>query len=552
MGRRLNAVLLADMKDYSALMEEDEAHAIAGVDDIAAVFQRVVPRRGGRFEISSGDRFFAIFESAVEALEAAIEIQRDLAVIGSRGGRPLAIRIGIHVGEVVNTAFGPQGDSINIAARIQAIAEPGGISVSEDLYRVVRNRLTDVAFRDTGLQTLKNIRDRIRVYAVVVSWSPVSPAAERARSRLRSLVDRSFARRDLLIGGAALAAAGTGWAVWHWSPTAFARITERLGLPAFVPSVGQPLVLGVMAVSTRGEVPAWMSDFTRDSLNTVLSNQPSLLVFSKQKIDFLSEKRGLGEIEVAELLGIAKMVSASLSEVDSGLSLVVQIIDIKTGLIEGSQEVRGSEKQLIEMQNEAAIDVMRSLKLPVNQADLQALLAKRTNDRLDSYKLLTESMGGGIESEPAKQEPQKEPQPEKQPQKEPRSALPRPWFALMTPREAEASEADEAAIRVLLERYRVALESENMALVESLHVAFPDPMRDALQRYFQSAAHLKVQFSRLDVVVEGDEALATFTRSDDFLDAETSTPVHLEVRVSSALERQDTGWKIRGLQKPQP
>jgi hypothetical protein len=142
MGRRLNAVLLADMKDYSALMEEDEAHAIAGVDDIAAVFQRVVPGRGGRFEISSGDRFFAIFESAVEALEAAIEIQRDLAVIGSRGGRPLAIRIGIHVGEVVNTAFGPQGDSINIAARIQAIAEPGGISVSEDLYRVVRNCVT--------------------------------------------------------------------------------------------------------------------------------------------------------------------------------------------------------------------------------------------------------------------------------------------------------------------------------------------------------------------------------------------------------------------------
>jgi adenylate cyclase len=163
MGRRLNAVLLADMKDYSALMEEDEAHAIAGVDDIAAVFQRVVPRRGGRFEISSGDRFFAIFESAVEALEAAIEIQRDLAVIGSRGGRPLAIRIGIHVGEVVNTAFGPQGDSINIAARIQTIAEAGGISVSEDLYRVVRNRLTDVAFRDTGLQTLKNIRERISV-----------------------------------------------------------------------------------------------------------------------------------------------------------------------------------------------------------------------------------------------------------------------------------------------------------------------------------------------------------------------------------------------------
>ncbi len=162
MSRRLNAVLLADMKGYSALMGEDEAHAIAGIDDIAAVFQDVVSRRGGTYEIGSGDRFFAIFESAVEALEAALEIQRS-SPAPSPGRHPLAIRIGIHLGEVVVTPFGPMGDSINIAARIQGIAEPGGISVSEDLFRAVRSRLTEVAFRDTGLQTFKNIRERFRV-----------------------------------------------------------------------------------------------------------------------------------------------------------------------------------------------------------------------------------------------------------------------------------------------------------------------------------------------------------------------------------------------------
>ena len=181
MSRRLSAVLLADMKGYSALMGEDEAHAIAGVDDIAAVFQDVVSRRGGTYEIGSGDRFFAIFESAVEALEAALEIQRTLAGADSPRSHPLAIRIGIHLGEVVVTPFGPMGDSINIAARIQGIAEPGGISVSEDVYRAVRSRLTEVAFRDTGLQTFKNIRERIRVYAVVATW-----LADRGKSALPS------------------------------------------------------------------------------------------------------------------------------------------------------------------------------------------------------------------------------------------------------------------------------------------------------------------------------------------------------------------------------
>jgi ketosteroid isomerase-like protein len=78
----------------------------------------------------------------------------------------------------------------------------------------------------------------------------------------------------------------------------------------------------------------------------------------------------------------------------------------------------------------------------------------------------------------------------------------------------------------------------------------PTPMRDALLQYFQGAADLRVQFSKLDIVVEGDDALATFTRSDDFLDAQTGTPVHLEVRVSNVLTRRDGGWKILGLKKP--
>ena len=290
-----------------------------------------------------------------------------------------------------------------------------------------------------------------------------------------------------------------------------------------------------MAIRANGHVPEWMSDFTRDGLNTVLSKQPRLLVYSRQKIDFLSEKRGLKEIEVAEQLGISKMVSASLSDVDSELALEVQIIDIKTGLIEGSHETRGSEKQLIEMQNEAAIEVMRSLKLPVDQAEVAKLLADRTNDRLDSYKLLTESMGGGVEPEPAGK---------------PHSAVHGRWWARLGPSTAEASDNDEDAIRALLERYRAALESRDMARVESLHAALPTPMRDALLQYFQGAADLRVQFSKLDIVVEGDDALATFTRSDDFLDAQTGTPVHLEVRVSNVLTRRDGGWKILGLKKP--
>ena len=536
--RRLSAVLLADMKDYSALMGEDEAHAIAGVDDIRGVFARVVPRHGGSFEVSSGDCFFAVFDSAVEALEAAVVIQRELAGAQVPSGRPLAIRIGVHLGEVVRTPLGLMGDSINVAARIQSIAEPGGVSVSEDVYRAVRNRLRAIAFRDLGPQTLKNILEPVRVYAVVLRHvagdgaAPGAPETLGVRPGGRARGAPRIPRRLLLTGGAGAVAVGS--LLWRWGPAlrdGMEAVTEpRIATPR------SPLVLGVMAVRTRGAVQDWMSDFTRDGLNTVLSQQPNLLVFSRQKIDFLREKRGLTEIEAAEQLGISKMVSATLSAVGATLALEVQVIDIGTGLIEASRDTRGSETQLIEMQNDAATEVMRSLKVPIDEVELARVLAKRTNERLDDYKLLTESMGGVLGDETSATEPRSE-----------RRAS--QWFARVWVRPAHASGADEAAIQALLEHYRSALEAESIAEVEALHVTLTGPMRDALHRYFENAERLRVQFSKVDVVVEGNEALATFTRSDDFLDARTGMPVHLEMRVSNVLARENGAWKIRGLRR---
>lgn len=531
LSRHLRAVLHADMKDYGGIMGEDEARAIASIEDIRAAFQEAVPLRGGVFEVSGGDSFLAIFESAVEAVEAAIDIQHELMAPSAGRALPITIRIGMHLGEVVRSDYGFMGDSINIAARIQAIAAPGGISLSDDLFRAVRSRLRTVTFRDMGFQELPKIGEPMRVHAVVLSPSPHGAAAPVAGaappdSPVAGEGERrtGVLRRGLLAAG--LVAVAGGWAA-----------RDRLAAWIGIDQAPQPVVLGVMTVRSRGDVPDWMNDVTRDGLNTVLSKSPALQVYSRQKIDFLCEKRGLKEIEAAEQLGITKMIAATLSAVGEGLDLDVQVIDIRTGFIDSSYEMRGSEKQLIEMQNDAAIAVMKALKIPVDEVEVRKLLARRTNDRLEDYKLLTESMGGVVAEEPAR--------------KDPRSQI--PWRSLLGsvgPRAALAATGAEQEIRTLLDRYRSALEAEDLAQVEALHAALPDPMRQALTRYFQNATRLKVQFSKVDILVEGDEALATFTRTDDFLDGETGLPVHLEVRVSNTVEKRDGAWKLRGLRKP--
>ena len=146
--------------------------------------------------------------------------------------------------------------------------------------------------------------------------------------------------------------------------------------------------------------------------------------------------------------------------------------------------------------------------MPVDP-EIARLIAGRTNAQLDDYKLLTESMGGG--GEPASRND------------EPHSRRPGAWRRHSRPSRRFAA-ADEHDIVALLEQYRLALEAENLERVEALHVALPEPMRDALQKYFQNAERLHIRFSDVDVLVAGDEALATFTRSDDFVDAAERLP----------------------------
>ncbi|HYD49416.1 MAG TPA: adenylate/guanylate cyclase domain-containing protein, partial [Terriglobales bacterium] len=134
-SRRLHGVLVADVTGFSRMMGEDEDRAVAALARIRSVFEEVVPRHGGTLDVFVGDCFVALFDSAVQAVEAAMAIQRELATGDSGAASPVQIRIGIHIGDVVRSGNEILGDSVNIAARLQALAQPGGILVSEDVYR---------------------------------------------------------------------------------------------------------------------------------------------------------------------------------------------------------------------------------------------------------------------------------------------------------------------------------------------------------------------------------------------------------------------------------
>src|SRR6202043_1005177 len=167
--RRLSAILAGDVAGYSRLMHNDEeaTHAKLSALLLEAV-NPAIAEHGGRIVKNTGDGFLAEFPSAVEAVRAAMRFQARVneITIGDAEDRRIAFRVGINIGDVIVEPHDIFGDGVNIAARLESIAEPGGICISSSAHDHVQGKV-GVEFADMGEQKLKNIPRPVRAYAVV-------------------------------------------------------------------------------------------------------------------------------------------------------------------------------------------------------------------------------------------------------------------------------------------------------------------------------------------------------------------------------------------------
>ena len=331
----------------------------------------------------------------------------------------------------------------------------------------------------------------------------------------RHLPGRPPARlsRRVFVGGGLVIAAGAGIALFR-----------TLRPPA-------PVIVGVMAVGVRtGEVPEWMRTFTRYALIAALREVHSLSIFSQEKIDFLCESRGLCGIAGAESLGMTRMITVSLSRSGEVVALDAEVVDIaQNGLLVGSAHVKGPSGDLIQMQNQLVSRLLDSLGVAVVAAERKRILAARTDDMLDSYRMLMETLPPGTVAATAPQQGGHRDPP-----------TDGSWMAV-----AYADSGDQEAVRALLRDYEAALAAKDVDALSKLQASIPDEQRAALRRYFDNCTDLVVRLSPPEILVEGEQALATFVREDVFVDAKSGRPVHLKVPISLRLAKDGDRWLIR-------
>jgi TolB-like protein len=182
-SRRLTAILVADIAGYSALMGADEARTVRDLKGHQTVVLPMIGEFGGRIIDTAGDGILAEFASVVNAVECAIAVQKAMAERNAtvEADRQMLFRVGINIGDVIHDDARVYGDGVNIAARLEAIAQPGGICISAKAHEEIRGKI-QVAYEDIGEQQLKNISQPVRAYRVRLAAGPAGAASERRHS----------------------------------------------------------------------------------------------------------------------------------------------------------------------------------------------------------------------------------------------------------------------------------------------------------------------------------------------------------------------------------
>ena len=336
--RRPAAIFAADIAGYSKAMHDDERGAMRALQATRRIVDRLISSRSGRIANTAGDSVLAEFASVPDAVACALAIQRTLAEADGDAGR-FRLRIGIHLGDVMVHEGDLFGDGVNIAARLQAAAEPGALRLSEAAYHAVRH-LPDIRFVDLGMQRLKNISRPVRVYAVP------SPEAGAVPIRLR----RPFLAA-LFVAGLALAA------ILAWSPFAPERRTSLSGDPAR-PRLS--LVVLPLANQSGDTEQDYLAEQIAEDLSADLARAPGTFVIAHGTAQSY-KGRAVEPRAVGRELGVRYVVQGSLRHGAEQVRFAVQLTDVETGAALWADRFDGARADLAAAQDALVAQVGRVL-----------------------------------------------------------------------------------------------------------------------------------------------------------------------------------------------
>ncbi len=395
--RKLAAIMFTDMAGYSALSQRDARLALELLEEHRQLLREIFPRFHGTEIKTIGDAFLVEFNSALEAAQCAIEIQRSLAKRNADAPAPrqIQVRIGIHIGDVIHRAGDVYGDGVNIASRIEPLAARGGICLSMDVERQIRNSV-ETRFEKLAPTELKNISVPMDLFRIVLPWEHESEVRDRKSAIRKSsgIPGRETVLVAALIVG--LIAAGVFFLRHRFSPQTTAA---RSAAPAFFSIPEKSIAVLPFVNMSSDKEQEYFSDGISEELLNLLAKIPQLQVTARTS-SFSFKGKDVAIPEIARTLHVAHVLEGSVRKSGNSVRITAQLVKAETATHLWSQTYNRKLDDIFAVQDEIAADVVKQLKVTL----LGAAPKTRTTDP-EAYALYLQAvqLGGLYAAETYKQ-----------------------------------------------------------------------------------------------------------------------------------------------------
>jgi len=385
--RKLSGILSADAVGYSRLMQEDEASTIRILEDSKRLMSELVEQFKGRVVDAPGDNLLAEFGSVVDAVECAVKIQRDHKTknVELPDNRKMEFRIGVNLGDVVEEADRIYGDGVNIAARLEGLAEPGGICISRTAYDHVKNKLK-IGYEYLGEHTVKNIAEPVRVYRVLLE--PEAAGKVIGEKRFLGRISRRAAIASiiflLIVAGGVI-----GWNIYLQQ--------SKREEPASLDKMAYPLPeepsIAVLPFDNLSGDPdqEYFSDGLTEEIITGLSKIPDLFVIARNS-SFIFKGKPAKVQQVSEELGVRYVLEGSVRKEGNRVRITAQLIDAISGYHKWSKRYDRKLENIFDLQDEIMKDLLIEMRIQLIEGERARVWHKDLQDKKINLEVYEKQM----------------------------------------------------------------------------------------------------------------------------------------------------------------
>jgi len=384
LDRKLRAILSADVKGYSRLMSEDEEHTIKTITAYRETISGIISKHKGRVVDSPGDNILAEFASALNAVNSAIAIQETLKEKNADlpDNRKMEFRIGINLGDIVREGDRIYGDGVNIAARIEGLADPGGVCISRNVWDQVKKKLTNLGYEYIGAQDVKNISEPVRVYKVLTG-------SEYAGKVIGEETPKSAWPWKATVALVILGIVSCVLTVWNFyirSPSIEPASVEKMSFP--LPDKPSIAVLPFNNL-TGDPDQEFFSDGITEEIITALSKIPKLFVIARNST-FTYKGKAVKVQKISEDLGVQYVVEGSVRRTKNRVRITAQLIDALKGHHIWAEKYDRNIQGIFDVQDEITKKIITALQIELTEGQ-QADIYARGTDNLEAYLKIMEA-----------------------------------------------------------------------------------------------------------------------------------------------------------------